>query len=185
MTVEEVTRLYVLYVVMPIWLIAGTADYLCHRATDIAHSSGWKESVLHLAMLGQAGTAVLLGLFLEVNATVIAIMVAAFLLHEVTAHCDLAFAWKRREVKPVEQHVHNYLAVVPFMALSFLVVLHWPQALALLGLGDEPADWGLRWKSQPLPAGYIAGVLVAILLLEILPYAEELLRTARAARRAR
>lgn len=182
MTVEEATRLYLLYVVMPIWLLAGIADYLCHRASDIAHTSGWRESAIHVAMLAQAGAPVLLGLFLEINATVIAVMIAAFVLHEVTAHVDLAYAWRRREVRPVEQHVHNYLTVIPFMAMSFAAVLHWPQALALFGLGPEAADWALRWKSQPLPAGYIATLLAAILLLEILPYGEELLRGLRATR---
>lgn len=184
MTIEDATRLYLLYVVMPIWLLAGIADYFCHRASDIAHTSGWRESLIHVAMLVQAGTPVLLGLFLEINASVIAVMVVAFVAHELTAHADLAFAWRRREVRPAEQHVHNYLVVIPFMAMSFAMLLHWPQALALVGAGPEAADWALRWKHQPLPAAYIAAVLAAILALEILPYGEELVRGLRADRKA-
>lgn len=183
MMIEEATRLYLLYVVMPIWLLAGIADYFCHRASDIAHTSGWRESAIHLAMLAQAGTPVLLGLFLEINAAVIAVMAAAFVLHEITAHADLVFAWRRREVRPVEQHVHNYLVVVPFMALSFVTILHWPQALALVDIGPEAADWTPRWKAQPLPVGYVAANLTAILVLEILPYGEEFVRSLRATRR--
>ena len=184
MTVETALRLYLLYLVLPIWLLAGVADYLCHRASNIAETSGWKESALHVLMLVEAGTPVLLGLFLEINALVIAIMIAAFLLHEVTSLCDLAFAWRRREVTPVEQHVHNYLVLIPFMAMSFVIVLHWPQALALFGLGPETAEWTLQWKQQPLPIGYVLAILAAIVVLEILPYAEELLRTLRAAARS-
>ncbi|MEQ8398681.1 hypothetical protein [Thalassobaculum sp.] len=183
MTVETATRLYLLYVVMPIWLVAGFADYLCHRASRIAETSGWKESAIHILMLVQAGTPVLLGLLLDVNALVIAVMIAAFVLHEVTAHWDLAYAWRRREITPTEQHVHNYLAVIPFMAMSLVLVLHWPQALALIGLGQEQADWAVRFKAEPLPVEYVAGVLSAIAVFEILPYAEELLRGIRARRR--
>ena len=69
------------------------------------------------------------------------------------------------------------------MALSFALVLHWPQALAILGLGPEPANWTLRWKAEPLPVGYVVSLLSAIVLFEILPYAEEMLRGIRAARR--
>lgn len=184
MTVEVATRLYLLYLVLPLWLLAGLSDYLCHRASDIAHTSGWRESVIHAVMLAEAGAAVLLGLFFEINALVIACMILAFVLHEATSLYDLSYAWKHREVTPVEQHVHNYLVLIPFMAMSFAIVLHWPQALAIFGFGPAPADWSLRLKSDPLPGGYLAAILSAILVFEILPYAEELLRTVRAARRA-
>ena len=185
MTVEMAMRFYLLYLVLPIWLLAGISDYLCHLASNIAETSGWKESALHALMLVEAGTPVLLGLLLEINALVIAIMIVAFVLHEITALLDLAYAWRHREVRPVEQHVHNYLVLIPFMAMSFAIVLHWPHALALIGLGPEAADWTLRWKEQPLPVGYVIAILTAIALLEILPYGEELLRTTRAAARSR
>jgi hypothetical protein len=44
---EEVLRALLMYFVLPLWLAAGFADYLCHRATHIEETSGWKESVLH------------------------------------------------------------------------------------------------------------------------------------------
>jgi hypothetical protein len=56
----------------------------------------------------------------------------------------------RRDIAPIEQHIHDYLAVLPFMALSFVLVLHWPQALAAIGAGPEPARWSLGWKGAPL-----------------------------------
>jgi hypothetical protein len=183
MDIAAVTTSYLLYVVLPLWLAVGVADWLCHRATRIETTSGAKESLIHLLMLVEVGIGVLLGLFLEINALVIAVMAACFVAHEVTAHWDLRYAVGRREITPVEQHVHNYLGALPFMALSFIVVLHWPQALALLGLGPEPADFSLRPKAAPLPLAYVATLIVLIALFEILPYLEELWRGLAAARR--
>jgi hypothetical protein len=37
-----------MYFVLPSWLAAGFADYLCHHAASIETTSGWKESLLHL-----------------------------------------------------------------------------------------------------------------------------------------
>jgi len=171
-----ITVAYLLYVVLPLWLLAGIADWFCHRATRIESTSGAKESLIHLLMLAEAGVAVLLGLFLEIDALVIAIMIACWLLHEVTAHWDLRYAVTRREVRPIEQHVHNYLGAIPFMALSFVILLRWPQFLALFGAGPEAADFSLTLKQSPLPIGYIVAILAAILLLEVLPYLEEFAR---------
>lgn len=168
---------YLLYVILPLWLAAGVADWLCHRASHIATTSGAKESLIHLLMMGEAGLAVLLGLFLEINALVIAIMLACWLAHEITAHWDLRYAVTRREVRPIEQHVHNYLGVIPLMALSFVIVLHWPQFLALFGAGPEAADFTIACKQTPLPVAYIVTILAAIALFELLPYGEEFVRS--------
>lgn len=183
MDTAAVTTSYLLYVVLPLWLAVGVADWLCHRVTRIETTSGAKESLIHLLMLAEVGIGVLLGLFLEINALVIAVMAACFVAHEVTAHWDLRYAAGRREITPVEQHVHNYLGALPFMALSFVVVLHWPQALALLGFGPEPADFSLRPKAEPLPLAYVATLIALIALFEVLPYLEELWRGLAAARR--
>jgi len=176
MDTTAVTLNYLLYVVLPLWLAAGIADWFCHRASHIATTSGAKESVIHLLMLGEAGVATLLGLFLQINALVIAAMIACFVAHEVTAHWDLRYALSRRHVTPTEQHVHNYLGAIPFMALSFIIVLHWPQFLALVGTGPEPADFSITLKHTPLPVGYIATLLACIALFDVLPYIEELWR---------
>jgi hypothetical protein len=42
-----------MYFVLPVWLAAGFADYLCHRAASIETRSGWKESLLHLLQFGE------------------------------------------------------------------------------------------------------------------------------------
>lgn len=175
-----VTQAYLLYVILPLWLVVGVADWLCHRATRIETTSGYKESLIHLLMLVEVGIPVLIGLFLEINALTILIMAAFFLAHEVTAHWDLSYASPRRKVTPIEQHVHNYLGALPFMALSFILVLHWPQVLGLFGMGPEPPRFALAFKQPPLPLGYVVTLLAAILLFEILPFLEELWRGLRA-----
>jgi len=176
MDTTAVTVNYLLYVVLPLWLAAGIADWFCHRASRIATTSGAKESVIHLLMLGEAGIATLLGLFLEIDALVIAAMIACFLAHEVTAHWDLRYAVSHRTVTPTEQHVHNYLGAIPFMALSFIIVLHWPQFLALFGAGPEAADFSIALKHAPLPTGYVTTLLACIAFFDVLPYIEELWR---------
>ncbi|WP_207792051.1 hypothetical protein [Siccirubricoccus phaeus] len=169
-----------LWFILPLWLAAGVADWLCHRATHIATTTGAKESLMHIAMLGIAGVPVVAGLFLQVNALLIAVMLLAFLAHEAVALWDVSYATPRREVNFIEQHVHSFLELVPLMAIIAVVTLHWDQALALFGLGEARADWTLRWKEPPLPTLYVGGILLSILLLELLPYAEELWRCWRA-----
>src|SRR4051794_27447071 len=43
-----------MYFVLPVWLAAGFADYLCHRASSIQSTRGWRESLLHLLESGAA-----------------------------------------------------------------------------------------------------------------------------------
>jgi hypothetical protein len=174
------TELYLLYAVLPLWLIIGTADWLCHRAAHIERTSGPIESLIHLLMLAEIGVPILLALFFEVNALLIALFALCWLAHELTSHWDLAFALPRRHVSAMEQHVHNYLGALPFTAFSLLLVLHWPQLFALFGAGQESVDLALRPKHRPLPLAYIACLLSGAVLLELLPYLEELWRTLRA-----
>jgi hypothetical protein len=182
---DDPTRLLLLYFIMPVWFLAGFADYLCHRATDIAHTTGPKESLLHLLMFGEIALPLLMCLFLDINALVFAVMIAAFLAHEATALWDVSYAIDKRYVSPLEQHVHSFLEMIPLMAGSFVAVLHWPQLLALFGLGTEPARFSIAWKSEPLPVLYITSVLGASLLFELLPYLEELWRGWRASKAGR
>jgi hypothetical protein len=173
---DDPVRQLLLYFIMPLWFAAGFADYLCHRATGIARTSGWKESLLHLLMFGEVAIPLLMCLFLQINALVFTVMIVAFLAHEATALWDVSYAIDKRYVSPLEQHVHSFLEMIPLMAGAFVAVLHWPQFIALSGLGSEPARFAIAWKDQPLPLVYIAAVLGAALLFELLPYLEELWR---------
>jgi hypothetical protein len=57
-----------MYFVLPVWLAAGFADYLCHRATSIELTSGWKETLLHLLQLVEMAIPTLAAIFLDINA---------------------------------------------------------------------------------------------------------------------
>ncbi|WFP75430.1 diguanylate cyclase [Mesorhizobium sp. WSM4906] len=169
-----------MYFVLPVWLIAGFADWLCHRATHIESTTGAKESLIHLLMFVEVGIPLLAAMFLEVNALIIAVMMIVFLVHEATAIWDVRYATTACTVSPVEQHVHSFLEMIPLMGLVSVVSLHWGQFLALFGFGPERARFGLAWKEQQLPVAYIATVMTVILLFELLPYVEEFFRGLRA-----
>jgi hypothetical protein len=172
-----------LYFVLPLWVVVGFADYLCHRKADIEHTAGPKESVIHLLGFGVIGIPVLAGLFFEINAIVLLTMLAGFLLHEAITYWDIVYANETREVTPLEQHIHNYLALVPLIGLVLAVILHWPQFAALFGLGMESPDFAFVLKQNPLPIWYIVTLLSVIALFDLFPFIEELLRGLRAKRR--
>jgi len=176
----EVTRSVLMYFVLPLWLVAGFADYLCHRASHIATTTGAKESLIHLLMLTEISIAVTAAMAFEINAAIILLMIIVWAAHEATAVWDVTFAHHKREVTPIEQWVHSYLGVLPLLSLVMVVVLHWPQFLALLGLGIESPRFDIVWKEPPLPWGYVLPIISATAMFEVLPYLEELVRGVRA-----
>jgi len=173
---SEPTILILLYFILPIWLAAGFADWLCHRASRIEVTSGIKESLIHLLMFAQVAIPLLGAMFLEINAMVIAIMIVAFMLHEATAMWDVSYATATRRVSPSEQLVHSFLEVIPLMAIGSVISLHWGQFLALFGCGAGRASFVFAWKAQSLPIWYIAPIMTIILAFEFLPYIEEFVR---------
>lgn len=72
--VREITQRFLMYVVLPVWLAAGIADWICHRRTSIETTMGAKESLMHLLMLTEAAIPVLCGMFLEITSPVLALM---------------------------------------------------------------------------------------------------------------
>ncbi len=169
-----------LYFILPLWLLAGLADYLCHRTARIELTSGYKESLLHLLMLAEIGIPLLAAIFFEINALVIAAMIVGFVLHQLTALWDTTFASQKRRITPIEQHVHSFLELLPLTAMLIVIILHWSQFLSLWGLGPEAARYNLVLKPDPLPWIYVAGFLIASALLEVLPFLEEFVRGWRA-----
>jgi hypothetical protein len=176
---SEPTTSILLFFVLPIWLVAGFADWLCHRATKIQSTSGVKESAIHLLMFAQAAIPLLAGMFLEINVLVILVMIVAFLIHEITAMWDVSYAVTARRVSPIEQHIHSFLEIIPLMAIVCAVALHWGQFLALFGCGTEVASFIFVWKTQSLPIWYIGSIMATILVFEFLPYIEEFVRCLR------
>jgi len=165
-----------LYVIVPLWLLAGFTDYVLHKRTRIEHTAGTRESLLHLLQLGEIGLPVLLGLLFEINSGILVVMLLAFIVHEGTALYDVSYALARRHVGVLEQHVHSFMEVLPFVALLFVTILNWDQCLALFGLGGEPPRFELKLKTDPIPAGYLLTLLSSILFFIIVPYTEELWR---------
>jgi hypothetical protein len=156
-----------------------------HRGSHIATTSGPKESLIHLIMLGEIGTAVTAAMSFEINAAVILLMIIVWATHEATALWDITFAHHKREVTPIEQWVHSYLGVLPLLSVVLVVVLHWTQFLALFGLGSEAPRFEIVWKDPPLPWSYVLSVIAATIVFEVLPYLEELIRGLRAWSRSR
>lgn len=179
---QDPTLLVLMYFVVPLWLAAGFADWLCHRATNIETTAGPKESIIHLLLFAEVGGPFLAVLLLDVNALVLAFMIVMFLIHEATTLWDISYADGLRNVTPFEQHVHSYLSMMPLMALVLVTARHWPQFLALFGLGDEAARFDIALKANPLPLSYIVGAITAALLFAVLPFTEELWRGLRANR---
>ena len=170
---ELITRNYLMYIILPLWLVPGVADWVFHRRSRIEATAGLKESLIHTLMMAQVGVAVLLGLFFEVTTLVVLLLIADFVLHYVTAWWDVSYAVAHREVIPAEQHAHGVLEMLPFAAVSLVICLHFDQ---LAGLFNGAADFGLRWKQPMLSPIYLASILGAVGVCIGLPYAEELWR---------
>lgn len=180
----RVTERFLLYLIVPLWVTAGSLDYVWHRRTKIETTSGTMESVIHALMMTEAGLPLGLGLVFEVNAGVILLMIAGFFVHAATAIWDVSFAVERRKVLPNEQHIHSFLEVLPFCAVAFVACLHWSQFASLFGIGNEKPRFGLNKKNPPLPKGYLLAFLGAV-SINGAAYGEELIRCWRAQQEGR
>lgn len=172
-------RQYLLYFVLPLWMLVGLIDYMLHKRSRIEDNAGTKESMLHLLQLAEAGVPVVFGLVFEVNALVLLVMVIGLILHQITALWDVSYAQSRRYISPLEQHVHSFMEILPIMALAFVTVMYWDQFVTLFGFGTQPARFGLYLKSDPLPSEYLISLFAAIGVFVVLPYTEELRRCLR------
>ncbi|MFJ9821783.1 hypothetical protein ACIRU3_42385 [Streptomyces sp. NPDC101151] len=124
-----------------------------------------------------------MGLLARINPLVLTAMGGAALAHGATALYDVSLAVGDRDVRPVEQHVHSFLEVLPLTALAFTACLHADQVRKTLRGGSDPQDWRLLPKEHPLPAAYLAGLAGVIVSGVVVPYAEELRRCLRTASR--
>jgi hypothetical protein len=184
MRMTQVAPLLLLGFVVPVWMLAGFVDYLCHRSSRIEDTAGAKESALHFLQFAEVGAAVLACLLLEVNAAVLLFCVAMLVVHEATAYWDISYAITRRRVTPVEQMAHSFLEIMPLAGLLLLLTLRWPEVLGLLGWGSTTADFSLRATTHPLPAWYLLSLALGVTLLAIVPFGDEMARCLRAARNA-
>jgi hypothetical protein len=182
---DDPMRKLMVYLMMPAWLGGGLVDYLLHRRSKIETTSGFSEALIHSAMMTEVAPVILAGLFLEVNAGAIALMLAATAAHEGTAIWDTFFTTPRRVIDSAEQHTHSLLEMVPICITAAAITMHWDQFLSLLGQGRGPANIELRWKHPRVPARDIGLVLGAMGLLGALPHMDELRRCWRAEQEGR
>ena len=173
-----IVRNYLLFFLLPAWVVVGALDWWAHRRAGIEHV-GIYEPVLHLVLVSLAGLPILLGLFLEINAIVLLTMLLCFLAHEVLGYIDTRWASGTRGILPFEQRLHDYFAAIPFAGLSLIAVMHW-QDLVLLATAPLEALRQLpTLRSPPLPPGIVGGILVLVFFGNVLPYLEEFARALR------
>lgn len=148
------------YAAYLVWLLAGSVDFVLHRRTDLPHTSGLGESALHLLQLAVIGLALLLCLVFDMGRTIALLLVALVALHAVCGYLDTRWAFGRRLLLPVEQHVHSILDMAPIIGLIWLVVATWPAAVAQ-GWSPalrQPAPDAPTWGGILLPAIVLCGV---------------------------
>ncbi|MEX1032358.1 MAG: diguanylate cyclase [Cellvibrionaceae bacterium] len=173
MTIDHLLISLLLYVFLPLWGIAGFADWCCHRATHIETTSGLKESLMHSVMGIQIGIPILLCLLFYVNVLVLLICFAALLLHEYIAHMDVRYAAPRREISIWEMHAHGYLATLPLYMLSMIFIINWPVFIDLITF-----QWQGQLRLIPLETphggkGYLPMYLAFMAFVCVFPYMEE------------
>lgn len=166
-----------LFIVFPLWLLAGLLDWSCHRRARIEETSGPRESILHLLMLGEISVALVLGLLLEFSLAVFGLLAVLLIAHQATSYADARLAQPRRHVGPFEQQVHGFMDVLPWSALLIAAALYRADWLAQPWLS-------LTLRTPPVSAQAFALALGPLLLAGLL-LVEELWRGLRHARQPR
>ena len=165
--------------VFVVWVLAGLADWWCHRRTGIESTSGIVEVGLHFVLLVEIGILLAAFVFFEINALVLAATGVVVVLHLLTSYADTSYAWRRRSIGPFEQHVHSVLDFAPAMVWMLIALLE-HDALRVLWNGDGTVDdWRLSLRETPLPTAWIALVIGGAVLGNVIPFFEEFLRTVR------
>lgn len=161
-------------VLYPIWLVAGAGDYLCHRFTRIERTSGSKESLFHIAQFLTIAVIFVSAVLLEITLAVLMIMAIALIAHTALSLADVAYTSNRRHISTLEQHVHGFMDVIPFIAVCLLALMHWDT------LGFDSGAPALRLKAESLPALQASLLLGSFAVLAGVPVCEEWFRTHRA-----
>jgi hypothetical protein len=146
-----------------LWLLAGLFDFACHRRTGLARTSGVRESMFHLLQLSLVGTAILIGMVFRLGPGTLAIMLVLVCAHSAAAYLDTRSAYGRREIIPVEQHIHSVLDMAPPIALSCAVLA-----------GFEGGSWVPTLRDPPLPVPTWLLVLLPPAVLCVTPALLEL-----------
>ena len=100
--VESVTIRYLMYVLLPAWLVPGMADYVMHRYQDRTDQRPG-EPAIHALMMAEISVPLMLTVLCEVNPLLPGISTAAAGVREATAIWGVRAAVDGgREVRPAE-----------------------------------------------------------------------------------
>lgn len=165
-----------LYIMLPLWVIAGFADWCCHRATNIENTSGIAESLMHSVMGIQIGIPIYLCLIFEVNILILLICFLAWVLHEIVAHWDIVYASPKRKIGVWEMQAHSYLATLPTYMILMIGIINWHVVIKLFNWETQG-----QWTFTPIsvPHGgesYLPSYALFMAIVGVLPYAEENIR---------
>jgi hypothetical protein len=175
-TVASAARRFINFVLVPGWMMWGLADYVCHRRSDIEHTSGTHESLTHVLMIGTSGVGIMAGMFFEVNGLVLGIMAASALAHEAIVLWDVGYAVKLRPPSATEQHVHSFLEVLPLTGLAVQICLNPKDVAALFDPAARAEQFRLKPKRNARAYAYDAAIVALVTITLVIPYAEEFAR---------
>jgi hypothetical protein len=169
------------YLIYPVWLLVGVVDYASHQRTHIAVTSGLGEAMFHIAQTALIGVAVLLVLFVEINALSLSIIAACVLTHTVMAYWDIAYSDKRRCISPLEQFAHAFQITLPIFALALLVFLYWLVPHERLPRFELPTNgWNLTPRGDPFDLRVTLAVIGTSAVLGVAPALVEFVQSWRA-----
>ena len=167
------TELWLAYCGYLVWLSAGFGDFVCHRVTDLPHTSGVPESFSHLLQLALLGVAIVIGLVFETGATITLVIGVLVVAHAAVGYWDTRIAFRRKRVLlPIEQHIHSILDMAPIVAFGWVVARMWS--------GD--GDWGVALRTPAASLQVWLAVLLPATILCVVPASVEFIAASRAAR---
>jgi hypothetical protein len=168
------TELYelVVFALYPAWLLAGGADYLCHRRTHIENTAGVTESLMHVAQYVCIALLVTVAALLHLSGLALWVASLAVIVHTLLSYIDVRYTFARRVISPFEQHMHAVLCIVPIVAVILLAMAD-QQSAGTVG------DSSLR----TLSIGQLYVLIGLVTFVSGGPVIEELIRTLRTAKR--
>jgi hypothetical protein len=172
-TLRTILWQLLLWGAFPAWMLAGAADWLCHRRTHIERTSGPRESLLHLLLYAEIVLPLVLALWFELTAAMLLVMTLGVGAHLLTSWWDTSVAQPRRHIAPIEQMIHSWLEMMPLFALLIAGALHATEL-------SQPR-WRFELRDPATPVAARTAILLA-LALGLACILEELWRALRAVR---
>jgi hypothetical protein len=172
-------RRYLMYGLLPGWLVPSLFDWWYHRRSRIEDTTGLKEAMLHTLM--GVEIPIIAALNLRITRPVFLGMATLAAAHTATSAWDVKIAYDSpRAVVPGEQRVHGFMEVLPIVALATVGALHWQQIRH-----PQPGEPAFARRVPPLPKWYLRTAGAVAVLVAMGPYRDEMTRCIRAARRRR